>query len=430
MRRKRQFRGACRSLRAKLSNVIWRSALILALLPCHGANAGDILDDDAYRQALADLSNGQTRSAIEKLSAVLKRYPSHRGAQLDLALAYCKANLPENAEILFAQMEALPDLPPAIDEVIRLYRRDYCKPSSSAWLAYAAVGVGKANNLNQAPAIGFINLDPLGLILQLSDQSRPQRDHYSTLEVALFRPPADRGWSGGVFMQSINYAQENTYDNALVQGVVSYRDYLGQGRLDIQGALAHQTYNGHSHLTLPSLSAGIMWPLFAADEHQEAPVWQAGGVVSAFDFRYPDLPNYRSRQFEFRGRLRYQPNLKLSISSEAGWSVDKALADRPGGDREGPIAQLALQWILDKNQSLELLHRRTWLQDAQAYSPVFFGDTQRSNGQSSWYGAWRYWLSPQFQLRIEGRYWTSRDTVPLFNFNSSSAGVMVEWWPR
>jgi hypothetical protein len=406
--------------------------MIFALTALNNALATTLHDDGAsYSEALSDLSSGQTRQAIEKLSAILQRHPNHHGALLDLALAHCQAGMPADAETLFARLEATPELPPAISEVIKFYRNAACNSKPlNAWQTFLAAGMGRAHNLNQAPGIGFLYLAPLGITLRLADSSRPQNDSFFSQEITVSRPPPDQGgWGGGIFLQRLDYAHENTFDSTLALGLASYRAHIGPARLDAQGSLAQQTFNGRTHLNTLSASAALMLPI-AGGDRKEVSEWEAGGAISWSGFDYPKLPDYRSHQFELRGRLQYQPNPVSRISSDAGWVVDKALASRPGGDRQGPVAQVAIQWMPAQNHSLEIVRRRTWLHDDQAYSPVFFGETKRANSQALWYGAWRYRLSPEFQLRLEGRYSTSRDALPLFKFNSSSIGFMLEWWPR
>ncbi len=397
-------------------------------LPFQSTHAAEVSADenDAYNQALTELGLGNTQSAIEKFQALVARQPRHQGALLDLALAYCQLGLTEQAGVLFERLKGQPDLPPGIGEVVNHYQSGVCKPKVPQWRAMLAVGVGQASNLNQAPGSGLLYLAPLGVTLQLSDKSRPKADAFFITEATLSRQATGPGLSMGVFLQGTGYARESDFDNTLAQGVLSYRRQLGQATWDTQGALWHQTLAGQDRLTSLSATTSAMWPV-AGPTQPLAPAWQVGGVASWSGFEYPNLPSYRSQLWELRGRANYLHGPALRVSSDLGWSVDKALADRPGGDREGPVAQLGVYWTLAQNQTLELVHKRSWMSDSAPYSPVFFGDVRRSNQQSSWYGVWRYRMSPRLQWRVEGRYGTSTDAVELFNFDASSLAVMLEW---
>lgn len=157
---------------------------------------------------------------------------------------------------------------------------------------------------------------------------------------------------------------------------------------------------------------------------------QAGLVASAASFNYPNLPDYRSQQLDLRGRWQSHKNSGFNWVGDVGWNTDQALADRPGGNREGPMAQFTANWAFASNQSLEMTHRLAWKQDAKPYSALFFGDVHRHNRQASTYAAWRYRVSKHWQWRVEGRYATSKDTVSLFTYSSSALSAMLEWEPR
>ncbi len=386
----------------------------------------DDADSLTYKQGLTELGLGNTQSAIEKFQAIVARQPRHQGALLDLALAYCQLGMIEQASVLLDRLKVQPDLPPGIGEVVSHYQNGACKTKEPQWRAMLAMGVGQASNLNQAPGNGLLYLAPLGVTLQLSDKSRPKADSFFITEATVSRQATGSGLSMGVFLQGTGYARESDFDNTLTQGVLSYRSQLGQATLDSQGALWHQTLAGQDRLTSLSLSTSAMWPV-AAPTLPLTPSWQVGGVASWSGFEYPNLPSYRSQLWELRARTSYLQDASLKFSADLGWSVDQALADRPGGNREGPVAQLGVYWALAQNQTLELIHKRTWMSDVAPYSPVFFGDVRRSNQQSSWYGVWRYRMSPRLQWRVEGRYGTSTDAVELFNFDASSIAVMLEW---
>jgi len=46
------------------------------------------------------------------------------------------------------------------------------------------------------------------------------------------------------------------------------------------------------------------------------------------------------------------------------------------------------------------------------------------------YAAWRQVLSDHWVLRLEGRLLQNKDSIALFEYRSSSLGLMLEWWPR
>ena len=75
-----------------------------------------------------------------------------------------------------------------------------------------ATGVGRAQNLNQAPQSGLLYLPPLDTTLTLAEKSRPQKDNYLITEVVLFRQPDSSGWGGGLFFKNGAYGQQGAFD--------------------------------------------------------------------------------------------------------------------------------------------------------------------------------------------------------------------------
>ena len=396
------------------------AALSFGLTPLQFAHADEAPDSDnaAYGRALSDLAAGRTQAAIDGFSAIVARYPNHQGALLDLALAYCQGALPQDAEILFERMLATPDLPPAIQEVIKFYRLGACQTPSPVWRTMLATGVGRAQNLNQAPQSGLLYLPSLDITLKLAEKSRPQRDNFLITEAVLLRQPDSSGWGGGLFLQNATYGQQGAFDYTLTTGLLTRRTQVGAAQVELQGTLLNQQYGGQNHLNSMSLAGSALWG------------GQAGLIASVASFNYPKLPEYRSQQLDLRGRLQSNKNNALSLVGDVGWNIDQAMADRPGGDRAGPTAQITAQWAFAPNQSVEVIHRLAWKLDSKPYSALFFGDVHRENRQASTYVAWRYRVSNNWQWRVEGRYATSKDSVSLFTYNSSALSAMLEWEPR
>ena len=410
-----------------INTTLWLKSLCLLLVVLtfgltplqlvHAAEAPDS-DNAAYGSALSDLAAGRTQAAIEGFSTIVARNPNHQGALLDLALAYCQEALPDKAEILFERMLESPDLPPAIQEIINFYRMGACQAPSPVWRTMLAAGFGRAQNLNQAPQSGLLYLPKLNITLQLAEKSRPQTDNFLITEAVLLRQPDSSGWGGGLFLQNSTYGQQSTFDYTLTTGLLTRKTQLSTAQVELQGVLLNQQYGGHNHLNSMSLAGSAIWGE------------QAGLIASIATFNYPNLPDYRSRQLELRGRWQSHKNNALNLVGDVGWSIDQARADRPGGNRAGPLAQISALWAFAPNQSLEMVHRIAWNHDSKPYSALFFGDVRRQNRQISTYATWRYRISKNWQWRVEGRHANSTDTLSLFTYGSSALSAMLAWEPR
>ena len=402
----------------------WVFALSLLGIAC-AAHADATIwpdsDESLYRAALEDLNQGNTQQAIGKLDVLVARNPSHAGAMLDLAIAYCQSDRPAKAEPLFGRLNRLPELPPAIGDLIAYYR-DNCRPTSVPWRGFAAIGFGRADNLNQSPGTDYFFLSSLGLSLQLAEIAWPRSDNFRVVEAALFRYPQEQGWGGAVSFQGVDYRRANEYDTALWQASVGYRYKTEEAiRLEAQGIANRFLLGGESYLSSLSLNLSAMMPLSAQGS------WQFGAVGSVTSLDYLTLPDYQSLIVEERLRLKWQPLPQLNLLGEAGWTHDGAKGNRPGGSKRGPVAQLIAQWELMPRHSLELINRQAWLSDETAYSPLFFGDEKRRSHLSSWYLAWRYQLPDNFRVRLEARRNASQDAIELFDYRSSSLGILLEW---
>lgn len=411
------WRLARRALAAALG------CLALAAFPCRADTAAPEADADEalYRAALVDIANGQTERAIAKLNTLADRAPYHLGALLDLAIAYCQSDDQTRAEGIFSRLDTLPQLPPAIGELITYYRSGNCQPAALPWRGFVAVGAGRASNLNQAPGSENFFLAPLGITVSLTDRARPRNDSYRLVEAGASRPAGENGWGGGVFFQSMDYGQANDFDTQLGQAHLTRRLRVDGLRLEFLGMASHLTLGGHSYLTALSGVASAMVPISETGE------WQSGAVASLSDLHYMSLPDYRSRIGEVRGRVQWQPSPRFRLLGEAGLTHDEALADRPGGSRQGPVLQATAQWAVAPGHIVEVYHRHAWLKDAQPYSPGFFGQVRREPNQETWYAAWRYKFADNLQLRLEARRNTNRDSISLFDYHAKSANLMLEW---
>ena len=178
-----------------------------------------------------------------------------------------------------------------------------------------ATGVGRAQNLNQAPQSGLLYLPSLDITLKLAEKSRPQRDNFLITEAVLLRQPDSSGWGGGLFLQNATYGQQGAFDYTLTTGLLTRRSQVGAAQVELQGTLLNQQYGGQNHLNSMSLAGSALWG------------GQAGLIASVASFNYPKLPEYRSQQLDLRGRLQSNKNNALSLVGDVGWNIDQAMAD-------------------------------------------------------------------------------------------------------
>lgn len=377
-----------------------------------------------YDAAIWDLEAGRYTSAIDELESIVNSQPSNLGALLDLAIARCLSGAPDQAARIFLQLESRPDLPPPIAEVIAYYRSGHCTPRPIGLLGLIAAGVGYAHNLNLAPLSSVIPLPGLGVDLALAEGSRPRSSAYSQLEGGLLFPlTVDRRWTLGAFAQSLRHVEgySRDYDLGSAQASLNYRNGgIGgfPGRTEAQLAHARLWLGGRAHLGATVASGSMLAPL-GTD-------WSAGGALAATRLAYSELGAFNSRQLELRARSRWQSSA-VRLTVDAGWHHDEALAQRPGGDRRGPVLQIQANWLAGPRDAVDLTLRQTWLRDASPYNVTLFGDLRRSSRQTSLQFAWRHALTPRLNARLDYRYHLSRDPLQLFVYNAQTATASLEW---
>ena len=375
--------------------------------------------DPAYREALDDLEARRYRRAIDRLNAVATRDPANRGALLDLAMAYCLAGEPDAAARLFLGLEAQPDLPPAIAEIIAYYRAGGCRPRPLGLQGFVSAGGGYARNLNLAPLSGLIWLPGLGIDLPLGEGSRPRHSVLSQLEAgAVYALSGDEAWTLGGFAQGTRYRDATDYSLDSLQASLNFRRAGPTLRTEAQLAHARLWLGGRAHLGATVAGGTVLAGLGDG--------WAAGPSLALTQLAYSELSAFDARQVELRGRLQWQ-GAALRISLDAGWQHDAPQNARPGGDRRGPVMQVRASWLAGAADSVDLVLRQTWLNDREPYNEALFGDLRRASRSTTVQAAWRHALAPRLNARLDYRYQVNRDPVGLFAYDAQSAVVSLEW---
>lgn len=386
-------------------------------------DSSQVSDELLYQQAQLHVLNGESEEAIRNLSILVARSPLHLGALLDLAIVYCQSNKQQEAQARFNILTQHSELPPAIAELISFYREN-CGVRASSWRGFAKAGTGYTHNLNQGPRDEYVYLGPLNLTLQLAEGTRPRNDSFRILEAGVSRSNSTIGWHGGVFIQQIDYDGSNDYDNLLGDAKVGYRFKKEAFNVDVIGGISHLSLGQTSYLTAVSANILAMGSL----SHDGS--WEVGGAAAFADRNYSNMPDYRAHVVDVRVLLQWRPAADLRLLGEFGLIKDTAKRNRPGGNSGGQVSQLTSQWQMTSRQLLELFYRQTWLSDESAYSPAFFGDVKRRPQLTFWNAGWRYQLREDLHLRLTARYGSNHDTLSFFNYQTSTLGIALEWWPR
>lgn len=360
------------------------------------------------------------RQTVMELQATVAREPGNLGAQLDLAIAYCLSGQADDGMRLFALLESLPALPPAIAEVIAWYRSGGCQPLPAPRPAgFVAAGAGWARNFNLAPLAESIYLPALDAQLALDESSRRRDAAFGAVEAGGSWPlSADRRWLLGGYVQALRYRGSPDHAFTGAQGSLSWRAQEGARVTEAQAALGALAVGEATRIRTATLSAARLWGVGVG--------WWWGGAFSATRIAYAEQQALDSRQYELRMRARWQGPVGR-VTAEWGWMEDDQVNERPGGNRRGPVLQGHALWPLAGDRSLETTLRHSWLQDSAPYSPALFGSQQRAPRVTMASVALRQPLGRQLNARLEYRTTRSRDALELFRYSTQSAWVSLEW---
>jgi hypothetical protein len=366
---------------------------------------------------------------VPELENRVARNPLDFGAQLDLAVALCHAGIVVRAQRLLLWLDAQPDVPPGIADVIGWYRlSSVCRETTSplAWVpkVFASAGGGHSNNLNLGPSADRIFISGLGQELELSASSRPlaapvrQLEGGATWDLGLLSHRA-RGWNLSLYGQALRYADQPNFALNSVNALLGWRLTQEHGtQTEVQAGVARLTLDEGTRLAAQTLHAVRMV------DWGERGALGAVGTLTLVD--YAQRAALDGRQLDLRLRAQwFGPQIRLT--TDAGWVEDREVRDRPGGDRRGAYLQAQAQWANALGTSAEVLLRSGIGRDREAYLPGLFGDLARRQLTTQATFGLRQRLAPGLHLRLDSRWNRARDALPLFTYSSRTAIFSLEW---
>ena len=366
---------------------------------------------------------GALRARVTALRRQVAAEPGNLGAQLDLGIALCLLGQGDDAMRTFLLLEARADLPPAIAEVISWYRTGGCRASTPARYGggFVALGMGWARNFNLAPLAESIYLPALDAQLALDESSRRRNASLASLEAGVVLPlTADQRWSLGAYLNALRYQGSPDYAFTGVQGSLNWRAQEGPRVSEMQASLGALKVGDTTRIRTATLVGSRLLEI--------GPGWWSGGTLSATKIDYYEQAALDAKQYELRGRLRWQGS-QTRFTADLGWMEDQQGSERPGGNRRGPVVQSHLLWALPHGRSLEATLKHSWLRDSAAYSPALFGEQHRKPRVTMASLAIRQPLTQSLAAKLELRATHSRDTLELFKYGTQSAWASLEWTP-
>lgn len=399
------------------------AALLLAAAPARGADDAGAppAQEELYRAGLRALAEGHPDEAAALLTRFLAGEPRHAGAWLDLALSQCELGNAAEAERLFQSIERDFAPPPSIVEVIASYRAQGCRkaPRPASW--QFAAGRGRDSNVNQGASSPTyaIGVGPNQGEQQLLPEFLPQADNYSMLSGSYLRPLNDDGTLAIVQGYARRHDRLHEQDSVSALAGLEQAWTMGRWRVRATGALGAALLDGQMYQRQRQIQLRAVPPLALP---ANVDLTLTSGLNQT---RYPSRPNYDSRTVEagaIVGYRRQRGQLELSVSALS----DRALAERPGGDRHGWYAsaqwytQLGGGWYGEAGASAQ-----HW-QSATMFSPRLI-ETVRRQDTATARAALQWYFRPGLSLHLEARAVRNRENIALFQYNSRAVQLSLRW---
>jgi hypothetical protein len=385
------------------------------------------LQQDLYQDALQSIAEGRRNDASRELQRLVEKEPLHAGAWLELALTQCGLGYSDEAERLFATIETrfAPATPtPGWESILRVIaeaREQGCNQwhPSSSWSVTLARGIDQ--NVNQgALSATFVTEGANGPSThELTSEFRPMHDQYTILSGDWSRDITRNGATGFVQYAVRRNDQLHQYDSGAAFAGAAMPWRLGQWLVQGSATGGVVTLGGSMYQRQVQTQVRITPPLPLPSSLQFS-------MLFGFTYNgYLTLTNFNNNVWETRGQLTWRrPATYASVS--LGRLDDRALAQRPGGDRQGWFGNAFVRRGLGARTSGELgFTRQTW-DSKLPYAPGLI-EQVRAQATNVARASLTYSLSKNQLLQLEGRVVHNRENISIFQYNDRQLQLSWQW---
>jgi hypothetical protein len=378
-------------------------------------------NEDLYQHALQSIAEGRRNDASRELKRLIENEPKHAGAWLDLAMTQCALGHADEAERMFATIETRFSPNAEILRLIAQAREEGCnhwQPSSN-WSV--AAGRGFDQNVNQGARTATWVIDAPGgqIERELSADFRPQSDQYTVLSGEYSREVSPNG--SVAFAQFLARHNDRLHqfdaDSAFAGletpwrfGRWAMRTTASAGLVTLGGKLYQRQVQLQARVTPPlPLPAGLQLNLVASGAYND----------------FLTLANFNSNVWELRSQLAMRRGVSYANAS-IGYLEDHALAQRPGGDRQGWFGNLLWRRQVAGPVVAELAYtHQTWNSKAP-YSPGLI-EQVRTQSTGVFRASLAYAISKNQTLQLEARVVRNRENISIFEYNNRQLQLSWQW---
>jgi hypothetical protein len=377
---------------------------------------------DLHLQAMRLLEQGHTADAGAVLQRLIDEEPNNAGAYLDVAILHCSMGDAAKAEALFAAMEARFSPPPAILEVIARQRALGCKPHEPTAQLRLRLGRGYDDNVNQGASGSVFSLGTgaSAISVVVAPEYARRGDGFTALSLDWSAPlPGGAGTIGYVQAGARSYDALRLYDQAFVSGALEHPWQAGSWGMRSVGSVGLLTLGGAVYQQQAQLRLVATPPLGLPAG------WKLDGALGLTEVAYPTQTPFDAQQWDARAVL-VHAGANGFVQAELGYTWDKGKSLRPGGDRQGVLANLQGRILLGQNIYGEWgLTYQGWL-GQRAYSPGLI-DQRREQDSVVARAGLVVPLARSHGLFIEWRTVQNRENIALFEYQSQSLQVGWQW---
>lgn len=377
--------------------------------------------EDLYLQALQSIAEGRRTDATAELRRAIEQSPDHAGAWLELALIHCALGNSDEAERLFAVIETRFDPSQPLLELIAQTREQGCSRRDVFSSTTVTASRGYDQNVNQgARTTRYVVDAPGGQVeYELSGDFMPRGDQYTQVAGETVRELTPNGVLGFMQYQLRRNDKLHQYDTASLFAGLEAPYRWGSWRLRATGTLGLVTLGGRLYQRQAQLQARVVPPLRLPSGVQ----FDLVGSLTRNSF--PALTNFDSSTQELRGHLSWR-SADNYASASLGYLNDRALAQRPGGNRRGAFANLLLRRHLGGAISTELGYSYQTLNSSRAYAPGLI-DEVRDQETQVLRGSVSYAINKRHAVVLEARAVRNRENISIFQYNNRLLQLSWQW---
>jgi hypothetical protein len=293
----------------------------------------------------------------------VRRRPNHAGAWIDLALIDCQQGRQEEGRAILQRVENESSPPKNIRDLIAQLAGQACaRQAFPKWRAGLSLGYDSNVNLGATQDRVTLVTDAGIVDVLLAEGQRPRPDFFAETWVET----AWSVWPGQVraFVASRQYQSESDFDLTIL-ALEGEHAWFGEA-VDgvVRARWAHSLLGEENFLDAASFRAEIVG---RSDWHGLRPVAEAWAGYN----RYPDYPEYEAWVWEARAGVASVSRTRAARAVALVFS-DRALDQRPGGNRHGIGADLSGDWMLTPRLRASAMTRVLRIRDTEDYyQPLF-----------------------------------------------------------